>query len=210
MNGRILFAVSFITIAIVAIIATVAWTSLTVQRGLRKGDWITYSHNVLYQGWTVEPDLELDWFRIDVLDVDNNIVSFNLTSHLINGTEAIQSCKLDLSNGNMNCSNTWSYDPPFMREANLFILPNLRTGDSIPSMPGYHVRQEQNQIYSGTNRTVIWTKDEGGLTYAPRGAYTYYESYFFWDKQSGIFVEWQFWNTGSKQQYFKILETNIW
>lgn len=168
-------------LALVVVVAFLVLPSLVqavvYSPGVKVGDWIKYGQiTVTWTGNGTEPSFvtgekNMDWARIDVVNVAGTVVNLNLTAHYINGTETSQSSSEDLNGGAYSGSR-------FLVAANLRIGEMLSTQQGSPT-----INQTVTRVYAGTARDVnllnitsVYRNQDVILT-------------IFYDQSTGVMVE---------------------
>jgi hypothetical protein len=148
--------------------------------GVKKGDWIEYKVTL-----TGNPpqDHNITWARIDVTDVQDEVVSLDIQTRFSNGTLLPEKITLNIARGVLGDE---------------FIIPaDLKPGDKFYDV--YHgnitITSTEQTTIAGAERTVV-SSATSGTTY-------------YWDRQTGILVS----ATSSFPEYglaTKTSGTNIW
>jgi len=132
-----------------------------VSVGVKKGDWIEYQ--VTTTG-TPEEGHDVTWARMEILSVQGNEISVNVSTRAVNGTVSSGVMTLNPEKGNVG---VW------------FVIPaNLNVGDSFFDESGdNHVTIEgaEQRTVAGATRTVTHASTP--------------ERIKSWDKTTGVFVE---------------------
>jgi hypothetical protein len=148
--------------------------------GVNKGDWIEYE--VTYTGTPVGGH-NIDWARMELLDVQGYNVSVEITSRYSNGSTDEMNYTLNLETGQL---------------IDDFIIPaNLKAGDTFydQNFGNMTISKSEQQVYAGTSRTVLY-------------AYTS-ENTYVWDQVTGVSVEGKDQSTNYSIHSI-ILDTNMW
>ena len=172
---HIIFLIIFINLLFVSIYC---YENLTI--GVKKGDWIEY--NVVCNG-DIPSDHNVTWARIEVTDVENELIFVNITSkYSDNRNESVTSI-LNIQTGEIGEG---------------FIIPaNLTQGDKfLEEFEGIiTINKVEEKRIVNEKRTVI-------------GANTPNTS-FYWDQKTGFLIEANTTNT-SYSIVSKANKTNIW
>ena len=128
--------------------------------GVKKGDWIEYQ--AVFTG-TPPAGHEVIWARTEVVNVQGEVISLNITTEFSDGTLLNETITLNLETGQLGDE---------------FIIPaNLNKGDTF--LDKYHgsitIDTVEERTYAGAARTVVSTATA--------------QSTYYWDKATGILVE---------------------
>jgi hypothetical protein len=130
--------------------------------GVKEGDWIEYSVNVM--GPTLAPTHNITWFRIEILTVEGAAFEANVTVRHINGTVS---------------SSTWKFNFTEGQVQGWIIIPaNLAVGDTFfdASKPGnVTIMGEDQKSVAGATRTITHASDSKRLVKE-------------WDKNTGVYT----------------------
>src|SRR5512136_1382897 len=130
--------------------------------GVKAGDWIEY-----HVSTTGAPPSEkdIDWARMEVLDVEGDTFHVNTTGHQLNGVYS---------------SFVRTFNFPAGEVSAWIIIPaNLSPGDTfydVVDNQSYAIQGEQQEAIAGATRTVTYLNNSMGR-------------YKQWDKATGVFVE---------------------
>ena len=169
---------ALISILLVLSYITIVYADISV--GVKKGDWIEYQ--VTYVG-NPPPDHTVTSARMEVVDVQGNSITVNITSTYTNGTLANWTIPLNLETGQLGDD---------------FIIPaNLAAGDKFydKNAGNITIASSEDRSYAGVTRTVLLTTNQN--------------SSYVWDKATGVSVE----GTSVTQDYTMhsiVHATNIW
>jgi hypothetical protein len=149
-----------IALLIILIGTAQATISAEISVGVKQGNWIEYQ--VTLTG-TPDPEHDVTWARMEVVDVQGTVINLNVTTEFSNGTLLKETITLNLETGQLGDD---------------FIIPaNLNSGDTF-----YDKRQGnmtiigvEERIYAGATRTI-----ESGATS---------QTTYYWDKATGVLVE---------------------
>jgi hypothetical protein len=156
---------------VVALLATMlftvsAATSQSVGReyaiGVKAGDWIEF-----HVSTTGAPPSEkdIDWARMEVLDVEGDTFHVNTTGHQLNGVYS-------------SFIRTFNF-PAGEVSAWIIIPANLSPGDTfydVVDNQSYAIQGEHQETVAGATRTVTYLNNSMGR-------------FKQWDKATGVFVE---------------------
>jgi hypothetical protein len=169
------------------IIITFIFTSLTVAQGqsisvgVKSGDWIEYSVSTT---GTPPPEQNLNWARIEILDVEGTAFHANFTVRYVNGTISSSVRFFNFSAGNVQA---WIIIP-----ANL--SPNQYFYDSgIGS--NVTIQGQMDETFAGANRVITYTNTT--------------ERNKEWDKATGVYMESNDY-LGNYTVHAKATATNMW
>ena len=128
--------------------------------GVKKGDWIEYQ--AVFTG-TPPAGHEVTWAKTEVVNVQGEVISLNITTEFSDGTLLNETITLNLETGQLGDE---------------FIIPaNLNKGDTF--LDKYHgsitIDTVEERTYAGAARTVVSTATA--------------QSTYYWDKATGILVE---------------------
>jgi hypothetical protein len=153
------FVVS-ISLILIVVLATLGAAFANVSLGVKQGNWIEYQVSL---SGTPPADHAVNWSRIEIVTVEGNAATLNVTSQLINGTYQYQNVPLNLDLGQLGDE---------------FLIPaNLNVGDS------FYDATNGNVTITGTEQRTVAGVERTLIT-----ASTQYTT-FWWDKQTGIVVE---------------------
>lgn len=130
--------------------------------GVKPGDWIEYK--VITTG-APPSEKDIDWARMEVLDVQGNKFHVNTTGHQLNGVYSSFIRTFDFLAGEVSA---W-----------IIIPANLSPGDTFYDAvdnKSYAIQGELQETIAGAARTVTYLNDSMGR-------------YKQWDKATGVFVE---------------------
>jgi hypothetical protein len=149
---------------------------------VKKGDWVKY--NVVESNLPNVP--QGSWDRFDFVDVTGIHISVNMTLHYPNGTDFNLQDDFDIN------------DSDFVSLFESIVIPtNLGVGDECAAGTATGrmatIENETTRVYAGASRTVIGGTDHYGST-------------FYWDKQTGVMVESNYYQMLS----LTAIETNMW
>ncbi|MEM2292750.1 MAG: hypothetical protein QXX41_05695 [Nitrososphaerota archaeon] len=163
----------------------------TVSPGVFSGDWFVYDVKCFWSSpdpnATCPDELieinETEWFRVDIISVDDSYVVYQYSFHFKNGTEYRSSDHgINLDSG----SQTGGGFPPFF----FLIAANLSSGDKIyPTSDNSPTINETLILHYGpyqreTNHVVVnVTVDDD----APGVLFLYFDVYF--DRATGVSVD---------------------
>ena len=150
--------------------------------GVKPGDWIEY-----HVSTTGAPPSEkdIDWARMEVLDVQGNIFHVNTTGHQLNGIYSSFVRTFDFQAGEVSA---W-----------IMIPANLNPGDTFYDAvdnQSYAIQGELQETIAGSIRTVTYINNSMGR-------------YKQWDKATGVFVE-TIDNVGNYTVDATAYATNMW
>jgi hypothetical protein len=148
-------------IVLLGILSVTVAVANAVSVGVKKGDWIEY--NVTSSN--VPADHDITHSRMEVMDVQGDVIQVNILSTYSNGTQVSTNSTLNLDTGSL---------------IDNFIIPaNLTTGTEFNSNMGNMGRMmiggSRQGTYCGTTRDVV-TATLNGNTYV-------------WDRATGVSVE---------------------
>ena len=156
---------------VVALLATMLLTVSTATRqsvgreyaiGVKTGDWIEF-----HVSTTGAPPSEkdIDWARMEVLDVEGDTFHVNTTGHQLNGVYS-------------SFIRTFNF-PAGEVSAWIIIPANLSPGDTfydVVDNQSYAIQGEHQETVAGATRTVTYLNNSMGR-------------FKQWDKATGVFVE---------------------
>ena len=150
--------------------------------GVKPGDWIEY-----HVSTTGAPpsEKEIDWARMEVLDVQGNIFHVNTTGHQLNGIYSSFVRTFDFQAGEVSA---W-----------IIIPANLNPGDTFYDAvynQSYAIQGELQETIAGSIRTITYINNSMGR-------------YKQWDKATGVFVE-TIDNVGNYTVDATAYATNMW
>ncbi|MEM3728578.1 MAG: zinc ribbon domain-containing protein [Candidatus Bathyarchaeia archaeon] len=172
--------------------------ALSHQIGVKSGDWVKYQ-----AGGSIAEHENIVWVRIEVksVDVQEKTVTFDLTSHISNGSEFSETFCFNLVTGRYIPEENYTIIPPF-------ILTNLEVGDvpyeSVPEK--YTIQGDIMKTYCGVKRQVLYFHiDEWSDSTDPE--HNILTAY--WDKTTGFLLEYEI-TMDSVSLKMTAIETNLW
>jgi hypothetical protein len=136
--------------------------------GVKEGDWIEYDVSVAGTG-SMPPTHDVRWFRMEVLSVQDEAFSVNLTSRYANGTVGSAIWKFNFTEGNVG---GW-----------IIIPSNLGPGDTFyDSWTFFDTREPVNVTIDGQEQKTVLGATRT-VTYG-HDSLRHKE----WDKATGVFV----------------------
>lgn len=221
MNKRIVLLTSVSVFLLSAMVVTLALAQTRVV-GVNVGDWFKYSDiavnwssndpNATFppSGWEwLEETNETEWMRISVEQVSGTNITLQMLTHYGNGTEETSGGHGDIDTGDGNMT--------FMA-----ISADLNANDTIYSSPEWS-DMKINETITRTYPDGVRETNHLNMTYEysytlNETEYYYYTSQnFYWDRESGIFVESYFEVTNQTGEYLttwsslaRITDSNVW
>jgi len=156
------------------------------------------------EGWN-----ETEWSLSTVEDVSGTNVTFQFIYHFKNGTETTESGYIDLDTGDGNMTY-------------MAISANLDAGDTIYTSEdhsGWQINETIVRTYPDSVRDTnhINMTSEYSMTINETEYYYYNSMNFYWDRESGVFVEDYFEGINQTGEYTttwsalsRITESNVW
>ncbi len=171
-----------LTVAALALILIVSVASCVeaLSVGVKRGDWIEYS--VSYTGTPMRGH-DIDWARMEILDVADTEIPITITSRFSNGSTETASYTLNLLTGHLIDS---------------FIIPaNLNLGDNFldENLGTVTISKVETRQYAGAMRAVV-SATVGNNSYV-------------WDQATGVSVEGNS-QTADYTIHTLASETNMW
>jgi len=150
--------------SILLIVSTVAMQLVRGEYtiGVKPGDWIEY--NVSTTG-APPSEKDIDWARMEVLDVEGDTFHVNTTGHQLNGV-----CSSFIRTFNFPAGEVSAW---------IIIPANLSPGDTfydVVDNQSYAIQGEHQETVAGATRTVTYLNNSMGR-------------FKQWDKATGVFVE---------------------
>lgn len=180
---RKMFVVLFLT-SMLLIVSTVVIQSVKGEYiiGVKPGDWIEY-----HVSTTGAPPSEkdIDWARMEVVDVEGDTFHVNTTGHQLNG---VYSSFIRTFNFRAGEVSAW-----------IIIPANLGPGQTfydVVDNQSYAIQGEHQETIAGATRTVTYINNSMGR-------------YKQWDKATGVFVE-TIDNVGNYTVNAVAYSTNLW
>jgi hypothetical protein len=172
-------------------------SSVNRQIGVKSGDWVKYR----IEG-SMADNVTLMIIEVKSIDVQESIVTFNLTSYLYNGTKYSDTYRFNLATG--------MYVPEYHYFTLVpFIFANLGVGDApYEPWPNYTIQSEIIKTYCGAKRQVLYLHiDEVSDSTYP----VHFIINAYWDKATGALLEFEL-IYPNDDQTLKIIaiETNLW
>ena len=215
----------FLTLISVSLLSTMVLTSVVAQPrivGVNVGDWFEYNDvavtwssndpNATFppSGWEwLKETNETEWMRLSVEQVSGTNITLQMLTHYRNGTEETSGGDVDIDTGDGNMT--------FMA-----ISADLNANDTIYSSPDWS-DYKINETISRTYPDGVRNTNHLNMTYEyswniSETQYYYYMSQnFYWDRESGIFVESHFEVTNQTGEYLttwsslaRITDSNVW
>jgi hypothetical protein len=134
--------------------------------GVKEGDWIEYDVSITGTG-SMPPTHDVRWFRIEVLPVQGEAFSVNLSSRYANGTVGSAIWKFNFTEGNVE---GWIIIPSNLGAGDTFYDYSIPTGKPV----NVTIESEERKTVLGASRTV--TSGHNSLRHKE------------WDKDTGVFV----------------------
>ncbi len=169
-----------LVIAFLVVLSLASAVSADLSVGVKKGDWIEYL--VTYTG-TPGQGHDINWARMEVVDVQGTNISVSITSRYPNGSTEVFNSTLNLATGKL---------------IDDFIIPaNLNAGDTFldQNLGNVTINSSDQQTYLGANRAVLHASTS--------------QNTYVWDQATGVSVE----GTSQQPDYtmHTIVEaTNMW
>jgi hypothetical protein len=137
------FALTLAVVLLIVGVATVTYGEPAV--GVKEGDWIEYTVEAT---GTPPPGQDLNWVRIEILDVDGAVFHANFTVRNVNGTVSSAIRNFNFTEGKVG---DWTIIPS-----------NLGPGDTFYDIAkqGYvAVEGQEQKIVAGASRTITHASD---------------------------------------------------
>lgn len=197
--------------------------------GVSEGDW--YKHGEISVDWHsndtgatfppygwdwLEEWNATEWMSTSVESISGTNITSQTTEHFKNGSERICSGWIDIDTGNSTQLVNETMDMTFM-----FISANLAVNDSVYSSGDYSewkINETTSRVYPDISRetnhlNLTWEYSvSNGIS-----RYFYQSMNYYWDKPTGILVEWSIDSINQTGQYLttwsvfsRITESNIW
>jgi hypothetical protein len=177
MKKRLVFTL-IITLILIVGLSNATFAQLSV--GVKKGDWIDY--NVTYAGTPVAGH-NMNWARMEILDVQGTNIAVKITSRYSNGTTENLTYTLNLETGQL---------------IDDFIIPaGLKSSDTFydQNFGNVTISKAEKHVYAGATRTVL---------YASTNQNTY-----IWDQITGVSLEGTT-QTSDYSIHSIVIDTNMW
>lgn len=224
MKKTILLAFSVFLLSLMTV--TSAAQSRTV--GVTVGDWFKYSDirvnwssndpNAtlpLVREWLKEMN-ETKWFLLSVKNVSGAIISFQTVKHFKDGSEKTE-------NGNVSVYAGTGHMPAIMIGISVTISANLNENDTIyasPHFSDWKINETVTKTYAGGGRETNHLNMTWESTWTINSTLyetIYYFEDFYWDRRTGILVEYSFEEIMRVGEYlttlsmsYRIVESNVW
>ena len=163
------YAVLVLAILIVSIslIVSPVFASNELHVGVKEGDWVEY--NITIEGiGTAPPTHDVRWMRMEVLKVDGDAFSVNLTARYANGTVGSAVWKYNFTEGNVG---GWTIIPANLSPGEMFY--DFSIHNNTPA--NITIQREEQKIVLGATRTVTYGNDS--IRHIKE-----------WDKTTGFFI----------------------
>jgi len=215
------FALTFFDILIVS---TLIFPATTSSVGVRSGNWAKYNISFDYTWLSEEPEpsflqeaKERDWQNVTVTDINGYEVTFEIVTHVKNGTTFTNKYIADILTG-----ETLNLTFPVLVTAGLSEGdPIVATTDTDTEVPSVNKTVIMN--YARANRKVnfvpifsgyvTWNETEGRFQIVGNGSIRY----FYYDKDTGFLCQFEsYTKEGNKSYglstYFNLImaKTNLW
>lgn len=151
--------VSFCFALIITSVCTMN-ASAAISAVVKKGDWMAY--NVSFTG-TAPEGHDVEWARIEVTNVQGNLITVLIASRDINGAQNSDTVTLDLEKGKLGDE---------------FIIPaNLNVGEQFfdANLGNVTIGGSEQRVVAGANRDLLYSESSDRLVY--------------WDKATGFLIE---------------------
>ncbi len=134
--------------------------------GVKEGDWMEYSVSVKGTG-IPPPTHDVNWFRIQVLQIKDEAFSVNLTARYVNGTFGSAIWEYNFTEGRVE---GWTIIPSNLAQGDIFYDSSRHNHKPV----NVTVQGQEQRIVCGASRTVTYGNDS--LRHKE------------WDKVTGMFV----------------------
>ncbi len=134
--------------------------------GVKEGDWMEYSVSVTGTG-IPPPTHDVNWFRIQVLQIKGEAFSVNLTARYVNGTLGSAIWEYNFTEGHVE---GWTIIPSNLAQGDTFYDSSRHNHKPV----NVTVQGQEQKIVCGASRTVTYGNDS--LRHKE------------WDKVTGMFV----------------------
>ncbi len=177
----------FIRIMVAAIVVFAFLLSLTAVQGqstsvgVRKGDWVEYSVSA---AGTPPPEQNLNWARIEILDVEGTAFHANITVRYINETFSSGVRLFNFSAGQVQA---WIIIPANLSPGEYFYDSGL--GNNVT------IQGQLQKTVAGAERTITYTNTT--------------ERNKEWDKATGVYTQSNDY-LGNYTIHAKAVSTNMW
>ena len=179
-SNKIFRKIVWVTFSILLLSGLISSVFADLSVGVKKGDWIEYA--VTYTG-SPSQGHDINWARIEIIEVEDPIVYVSITSRYPNGSREIFNFTSNLQTGKL---------------IDNFIIPsNLNSGDSFldQNIGNITISDVGEYVYAGATRTVLYASTN--------------QNSYVWDQVTGVNVE----STSEQPDYSMhtiILDTNLW
>ena len=166
MNTKKCLTILAIIVLTTIVLTAKAVTAETPQVGVKAGDWIEY--DISHTGTSSPPPThDVNWMRLQVLEVDGSAFSVNVTARYANGTVGSEVWCLDFSEGNVG---GWIIIPKDLGVGDTFFDYSIH--NHLPV--NVTIQGEEQRSLLGADRIITFGND----------SFRYKE----WDKATGFFV----------------------
>lgn len=166
MNTKKCLTILFLLVLTTTVLTAEAATAETPQVGVKAGDWIEY--DISHTGTSSPPPThDVNWMRLQVLEVDGSAFSVNVTARYANGTVGSEVWCLDFSEGNVG---GWIIIPADLSVGDSFFDFSIHDHKPV----NVTIQSEKQQNVLGATRAVTFAND----------SFRNKE----WDKATGMFV----------------------
>jgi hypothetical protein len=197
--------------------------------GVSEGDWFKHGEiDVDWQsndtsatfppyGWDwIGEWNETEWMLATVESISGTNITSQTTEYFKNGSEEIRSGWIDIDTGNSTQMENETMDMTFM-----FILADLAVNDSVYSSAGYSewkINETVLRVYPDISRETNHINLTWEYSFSNGVSTYYYQSMnYYWDRSTGILVEWSIDAINQTGQYLttwsvfsRITESNMW
>ena len=209
--------VLIIFIAVIAAIALMAYqppaeqTPKTAVAGVAAGDAFTYSikgyanqidSNATIPEWAFQMNMT-EWYKVTITQVNDSEISFHFTWHFLNGTEIENTGKVNIKTGIGNSQDFWAIYASGL-EAGDYARPYGATGQVINATEMRNYKsgyRETNSILAETTFYSVDNSTSSSTVYGGRSIY--------FDKQTGMLVEYKHTEFYSEQNFYYTLEWKL-
>ena len=220
-----------ITILSILLLSTIIITALAQPRivGVTEGDWfkhveITVEWNTNDTGATFPPKgwewleewNQTEWMTSNVTAITNTNITALVNQYFKDDTEKTRIGWIDIDTGNSSQLTNETMDMTFM-----YISANLEENDALYSAGSYsdwRINETVTRTYPEETRHINHLNLTSEYSYVNAiTLYYYYSMNYYWDKNTGILVEWTIQSINHTNQYLttwsvtsKITDSNLW
>ena len=221
--------VSLMLLSILLLLSAIIVALAQPVVGVNEGDWFKHGEIVLDWNsndtgatfppygweWLAEWN-ETEWLMVTVESISGTNITSEFAQHFNNGSDKIRAGWLDIDTGTSGAMTNETMDMTFM-----FISANLGENDSLyfsGVFSQWTINETIIRNYPDTTRETNHLNLTMEYSYSNGLSVYFYQSMnYYWDKPTGILVEWSIHSINQTGQYLttwsvvsKVTESSIW